>query len=86
MMTRVGGKDIPVLVRETSTTTYHLGLRVPICEARSTEGEADPVQVSLVEALDEPRRLCRECAKLIEAWTGAMLFEASATHLAHPDR
>jgi len=85
-MTRVGAKDITVLVRETSTTTYHLGLRVPICETHATEGEAEPSLVSLLEVLDEPRRLCRECAKLIEAWTGAMLIEASATHLAHPDR
>jgi hypothetical protein len=85
-MARVVPRDIPVLVRETSTTTYHFGLVVPICEERPTEGEAEPVVVSLTDALDEPRRLCRACAELVEEWAGAALSEASSTHIGHPDR
>jgi hypothetical protein len=85
-MAKVKPRHSSVLVRETSTTTYHLGLVVPICEARATEGEADPVVMPLTQALDEPRSLCRSCAELVEQWAGAALSEASATDLVHPDR
>jgi hypothetical protein len=85
-MGKVKPRDTPVLVRETSTTTYHFGLVAPICEARPTEREAEPVVMNLDDALQEPRRLCRACAELVEEWIGAALSEASATELVHPDR
>jgi hypothetical protein len=62
---QVKPRNTPVLVRETSTTTYHFGLTVPICEAHPTEGEAEPVVMGLDQALGVPRRLCRACAELV---------------------
>jgi len=85
-MSNVIPRSTPVLTRETSTTTYHFGLVVPICEAEPTEGEAKPVVMSLDSALKEPRRLCRACAELVEGWAGAALSEASSTGLIHPNR
>jgi hypothetical protein len=85
-MAKVKPKNSPVLVRETSTTTYHFGLAVPICEETPTEGDAEPVVMLLTHALAERRRLCRNCADLVAGWAGAALSEASSTDLIHPDR
>jgi hypothetical protein len=85
-MAKVEPVNAPVLVRQTSTTTYHFGLAAPICEERPTEGDAEPVVKHLTEALAERRRLCRRCADLVTEWAGAALSEASSTDLIHPDR
>jgi hypothetical protein len=85
-MSKVKPVNSPVLVRETSTTTYHFGLAAPICEETPTEGDAEPVVKSFTDALAEQRRLCRKCADLVTQWAGAALSEASSTDLIHPDR
>jgi hypothetical protein len=85
-MAKVTPVNARVLVRETSTTTYHFGLAVPICEETPTEGDAEPVMKNLTVALSERRRLCRKCADLVTQWAGAALSEASSTDLIHPDR
>jgi hypothetical protein len=85
-MGKVKPVNSPVLVRETSTTTYHFGLAAPICEETPTDGDAVPVVKTLADALGERRRLCRRCADLVTEWAGAALSEASSTDLIHPDR
>ena len=83
-MTRVQARNTAVLIRESSTTTYHFGLSAPICE--ETPSDAPPVQVTLRNALESKRRLCRLCANLVEKSVGAALSEASATHVLHPTK
>lgn len=85
-LAKVRAKRTPVLVRHTSTTTYHFGLRAPICEEGVTESDAVPESWALADALDHERRLCRDCADLVESWTAAVLSEASATDIVHPAR
>lgn len=79
-------KSIPVLVRDTATTTYHFGQSVPICEEQQSD-RATPADVwDLGDALAHPRRLCRWCADLVASWSAAALSEASATDVVHPSR
>jgi hypothetical protein len=85
-MAKVKPVNATVLVRETSTTTYHFGLGAPICEETPTEGDAEPIVKNLTDVLAEPRRLCRKCADLVTEWAGAALSGASSTDLIHPDR
>lgn len=85
-MATVKAKKTAVLVRDTSTTTYHFGLSVPICEEQPSQREAAPAVWLLTDALSDGRRLCRLCANLVDGWTSAILSQASATHISHPSR
>jgi hypothetical protein len=85
-MPAIGVNNIQVLVRDTSTTTYHFGRTLPICE-ELVAGRGGPAESwTLPEAIAVPRRLCRRCALLVQEWTAAALSEASATDNVHPSR
>lgn len=73
-MAKVMPNNTDVLVRDTSTTTYHFGVSTPICEAELSERDAAPGIWTLTNAVADGRRLCRLCAKLVEDWTAAALF------------
>jgi hypothetical protein len=72
-----------VLVRLTTTTTYHFGRLEPICGEVSAE---DTTSMTLDEALALDRRLCVLCSRLVDTWNGYALRVASSKHLIHPDR
>lgn len=75
------GDDL--LVRLTSTTTYHFGRVESICgEVRSEE--ATPM--SLDEALEVGRRLCVKCGRLVTLWASYAVDVAGRKSLVHPDR
>ena len=85
-MSAVKPNGTAVLVRDTSTTTYHFGMKVPICEEQPSERDSSPTVWALADALADGRRLCRLCANLVTIWTGAVLSQASATHVSRPLR
>lgn len=75
-----------VLVRKTSTTTYHFGVTETLCQEKVPRPGADPISMPIREAVGAHRRLCRHCAKLVTMWVEAALSAASATDLVHPLR
>ena len=73
-----------VIVRHTpGTTTYHFGRIEAIC-GEVPDDEA--TTMTLDAALEEGRRLCVLCGRLVEKWVGYSTAVASATSLVHPDR
>ena len=74
---------VDVLVRKTTTTTYHFGRTEAICGWNS---EHELTAMTLDEALALNRRLCVDCRDLVDRWTGYALKVAAAKFLVHPDR
>lgn len=73
-----------VIVRHTpGTTTYHFGREESICGEVPGDEATD---MTLEQALEEGRRLCVLCGRLLETWVGYSTSVASATSLIHPDR
>lgn len=76
-------KGDTVIVRLTSTTTYHYGREESIC---GEVASGDATAMSLEQALGLGRRLCRKCGDLVSLWGRYALEVASAKSLVHPDR
>ncbi len=66
----------PIL--RTVTTTYHFGRTESICGEVPND---EATTMTLDEALDEGRRLCVLCGRLVEKWVGYSTAVASATSL-----
>ena len=64
------------------STVYHLGRTESICSRFDDE----VVEISLSEALAEPRRLCADCGSQLSKWNAAISSIAAQTHLKHPER
>lgn len=72
-----------VLVRMTSTTTYHFGRHESIC-GEVLEDEA--TAMTLDDAIELGRRLCVKCGRLVTLWAGYALDVAGRKSVIHPDR